>query len=157
SHVAPCYAYRDKLPSETEEDYGRRVADELEREILRQGPETVAAFFAETVAGATLGAVPAVQGYFTRIREICDRHGILLILDEVMCGMGRTGTMFACEQEGIAPDIAVMAKGLGAGYQPIGAVIASRRISDALARGSGGLQHGHTYMAHPIGCAAALA
>jgi adenosylmethionine-8-amino-7-oxononanoate aminotransferase len=157
SHIAPCFAYRHKDPAETEEAYGRRVADELEHEVQRLGPETVAAFLAEPVVGATLGAVPAVQGYFTRIREICDRHGILLILDEVMCGMGRTGTMFACEQEGIAPDIAVMAKGLGAGYQPIGAVIASRRISDAIKRGSGSLQHGHTYMAHPVGCAAALA
>jgi adenosylmethionine-8-amino-7-oxononanoate aminotransferase len=156
-HIAPCYAYRDKDPAESEEAYGRRVADELEQEIQRQGPDTVAAFIAEPVVGATLGAVPAVHGYFSRIREICDRHGILLILDEVMCGMGRTGTMFACAQEGIAPDIAVMAKGLGAGYQPIGAVIAARKICDAIKHGSGSLQHGHTYMAHPIGCAAALA
>lgn len=157
SHIAPCYAYRDRRADESEADYGRRVADELEAEILRLGPETVAAFIAEPVVGATLGAVPAVEGYFRRIREICDRHGVLLILDEVMCGMGRTGTLYACEQEGIRPDIVVIAKGLGAGYQPIGAVLLSKTIFEAFASGSGFFQHGHTYMGHPVACAAALA
>src|SRR5581483_1217262 len=104
------------------EAYAKRVADELEGAILELGEDKVICFVAETVAGATLGAVPAVNGYFRRIREICDRYGVLLVLDEVMCGMGRTGTLYACEQEGITADIVVVAKGLGAGYQSIGAV-----------------------------------
>jgi adenosylmethionine-8-amino-7-oxononanoate aminotransferase len=121
------------------------------------GPDTVAAFLAEPVVGATLGACPPVPGYFKRVREICDRHGVLLILDEVLCGMGRTGTMYACAQEGVAPDLLTMAKGLGGGYQPIGGVLVSRRIYDAIAKGSGVLRHGHTYWGHTVGCAAALA
>lgn len=157
SHIAPCYAYRDQQPGESLEDYGRRVADELEAEILRLGPETVIAFTAEPVVGATAGAVPAVPGYFTRIREICDRYGVLWLADEVMCGMGRTGTLFAYEQEGAMPDLVAIAKGLGAGYQPIGALMVSRRIYDAVQAGSGFFQHGHTYMGHPMACAAALA
>src|SRR5690606_4275172 len=131
--------------------------DELETEIQRLGPENVAAFIAEPVVGATLGAVPSVEGYFRRIREICDRHGVLLILDEVMCGMGRTGTLHACEQDGIVPDIMVVAKGLGGGYQPIGAVMVSDTVHRGFAEGFGSLQHGHTYMGHPVACAAALA
>ena len=160
SHVAPCYAYRDQGPEETPEAYGRRVADELEAEARRLGPETVMAFLAEPVVGATLGAVPPVPGYLARIREICDAHGILLILDEVMCGMGRTGTLFACEQEGgapgegVAPDIVTIAKGLGAGYQPIGAMLCTGAIHDAIAAGSGAFRHGHTYLAHPMAAAA---
>lgn len=157
SHIAPCYEYRDRRPEESAEAYGCRVADELEAKISELGPETVIAFIAEPVVGATLGAVPAVPGYFKRIRDICDRHGILLILDEVMCGMGRTGTMHACEQDGIAPDLTVVAKGLGGGYQAIGAVLLAQKIHDAFAQGSGFFQHGHTYMAHPLACAAALA
>jgi adenosylmethionine-8-amino-7-oxononanoate aminotransferase len=157
SHIAPCFAYRFKRDDESEKEYGRRVADELEAEILRLGPDTVSAFIAETVVGATAGAVPAVPGYFARIREICDRYGVLLILDEVMCGMGRTGTMHACEQEGIAPDLLIVAKGLGGGYQPIGAVLVSQEVYEAFAKGSGRFQHGHTYVGHPIACAAALA
>ena len=156
-HIAPCYEYRDRRPEETAQAYGRRVADELEAKILELGAETVIGFIAETVVGATAGAVPPSPGYFRRIREICDRHGILLILDEVMCGMGRTGTLFACEQDGIAPDLLTMAKGLGAGYQPIGAVLVSRRLYDAFRAGSGFFQHGHTYMAHPAACAASVA
>ena len=157
SHIAPCYAYRDQDEDESEEEYGRRVADELETEILAQGPETVAAFIAEPVVGATLGAVPAVKGYFARIREICDRYGVLLILDEVMCGMGRTGHLFACEADGVAPDILCIAKGLGAGYQPIGAMLVSGRIYSAIETGSGFFQHGHTYIGHPAAAAAGLA
>ena len=155
SHIAPCYEYRDREEDETQEAYGRRVADELEAEILRLGPETVMAFIAEPVVGATAGAVPAVPGYLKRIREICDRHGVLLILDEVMCGMGRTGHLFACEEDGVAPDMITVAKGLGAGYQPIGATLASAGIYDAIAAGSGFFQHGHTYMGHPMAAAAA--
>ncbi len=157
SHISPCYAYRGQLADEKEYDYGHRVADELEAEIQRLGPGTVAAFVAETVVGATAGVVPPVEGYFKRIREICDRHGVLLILDEVMCGMGRTGTAFACEQDGVAPDIVCVAKGLGAGYQPIGAALVSDKVFQAFKSGSGFFQHGHTYMGHPTACAAALA
>ncbi|NQU60468.1 MAG: aspartate aminotransferase family protein [Rhodospirillales bacterium] len=161
SHIAPCYAYRGQgqggNEGEGEEEYGLRVADELEAEIQRLGPGNVCAFIAETVVGATLGVAPPVPGYFKRIREICDRHGVLLILDEVMCGMGRTGTIFACEQDGIAPDIVCVAKGLGGGYQPIGAALVSDKIFRAFRDGSGFFQHGHTYMGHPTACAAALA
>jgi adenosylmethionine-8-amino-7-oxononanoate aminotransferase len=156
-HISPCYEYRGREEGETPEAYGRRVADELDAEIERLGPGTVMAFIAEPVVGATLGAVPSVPGYFRRIREICDRHGVLLILDEVMCGMGRTGTFFACEQDGIAPDIVTIAKGLGAGYAPIGAMLCTGRIHDAIAQGSGAFQHGHTYHGHPLAAAAGRA
>lgn len=157
SHIAPCYAYRDQQDGETEEQYGLRVANELEAECQRLGPENVMAFVAEPVVGATMGAVPSVTGYFKRIREICDEHGILLILDEVMCGMGRTGTLFACEQDEIAPDIVAIAKGLGGGYQPIGAMLCTDTVYKAIENGSGFFQHGHTYQAHPTACAAGLA
>ncbi len=155
--VSPCYEYRDRRDGETPEQYGERLAAELEAEVQRIGPRRVIAFVAETVVGATMGAVPAVPGYFKRIREVCDRHGILLIVDEVMCGMGRTGTLHAVEQEGIAPDLMTIAKGLGGGYQPVGAVLASHRIVEALRKGSGMFQHGHTYIGHAVGAAAALA
>lgn len=157
AHVAPCYAYRDKDPSESEWEYGQRAADELDAAIKEAGPETVAAFICEPVVGATAGAVPAVEGYLKRIREICDKHGVLLIFDEVMCGMGRTGYLFACEEDGVAPDLLTIAKGLGAGYQPIGATLVSSKIYAAIRDGSGFFQHGHTYMGHPAACAAALA
>jgi adenosylmethionine-8-amino-7-oxononanoate aminotransferase len=157
SHISPCFAFREKRPDESEADYGRRVADELEAEILRLGPETVIGFMAETVVGATAGAVPPVEGYFKRIREICDKYGVLLMLDEVMSGMGRTGTLFACEQDGVAPDIVTCAKGLGAGYQAIGACLVSGAIYDAIAKGTGFFQHGFTYIGHPTACAAGLA
>ena len=157
SHIAPCYAYRHRREEETDEEYGIRAADELDTEIKRLGPKSVLAFVAETVVGATLGAVAPVRGYFKRIRKICDHYGILLILDEVMSGMGRTGMTFACEQEGVSPDIVCVAKGLGAGYQPIGATMVSERIFQGFRDGSGFFQHGHTYMGHPTACAAALA
>lgn len=157
THISACFAYRGKQPGESDSDYGNRVADELQDAILRIGPEKVAAFIAEPVVGATLGAVAAVPGYFQRIRRICDRYDVLLILDEVMCGMGRSGTLHACEQEGVAPDLLLLAKGLGAGYQPIGAVLVAEKIHEAIARGSGALNHGHTYMGHAVACAAALA
>jgi len=154
THISPCYAYRGQADDETGFDYGQRVANELETEINRLGAEQVMAFVAEPVVGATMGAVPAVDGYYKRIREICDQYGVLLILDEVMCGMGRTGSLFACEQEGIAPDITAIAKGLGAGYQPIGAMLCSAEIYSAIENGSGFFQHGHTYLGHPVACAA---
>lgn len=156
-HISPCYEYRGRRADETGEEYGLRMADELEAEILELGPETVCAFVAETVVGATLGAVPAAPGYFRRIREICDRYGVLLILDEVMSGMGRTGTLHACEQEGIAPDLMAIAKGLGGGYAPIGAMLASGKIVEAVRQGSGVFPHSQTYVGHPLACAAALA
>ena len=156
-HIAPCYAYRDQRPDESLEDYGLRVANELEEKIEELGSESVLAFVAEPVVGATAGAVPPVPGYFRRIREICDRHGVLLMLDEVMCGMGRTGTLYACEQDGIAPDLLTVAKGLGGGYQPIGALLVSGEVFATIRDGSGFFQHGHTYMGHPTACAAALA
>jgi adenosylmethionine-8-amino-7-oxononanoate aminotransferase len=156
-HIAPCFDYRERRPDETPEDYGRRAAEELEVKILELGKDSVIAFVAEPVVGATLGAVTAAPGYFKRIREICDTYGVLLILDEVMCGMGRTGTLHACEQEGISPDIMTVAKGLGGGYQPIGATLLSQKVFDAFKNGSGFFQHGHTYLGHPMACAAALA
>ena len=156
SHVTPAFAYHEKRDRESEADFVARLAAELEAEFQRLGPENVAAFIAEPVVGATAGCVPAPEGYFRAVREICDRHGALLFLDEVMCGMGRTGTRHAWEQEGIAPDIQAIAKGLGGGYQPIGAMLASTRIVDAIRDGSGAFQHGHTYLAHPLACAAAL-
>ncbi|WP_186078944.1 aspartate aminotransferase family protein [Burkholderia gladioli] len=155
-HVSPCYAYREQRASESEEAFAQRLADELENRILELGPETVAAFVAETVVGATAGVVPPVRAYFRKVRAVCDKYGVLLILDEIMSGMGRTGHLFACEEDGIAPDILTIAKGLGAGYQPIGATLASDRIYDAIVGGTGFFQHGHTYIGHATACAAAL-
>ncbi|NRP75059.1 putative aminotransferase [Ensifer psoraleae] len=156
-HIDPCFAYRFQEPGETDEAYAVRAAQALEDKVLELGPETVMAFIAEPVVGATAGAVPSLADYFQRIRAICDRYGILLILDEVMCGMGRTGTLHASAQDGIVPDLMTIAKGLGGGYQPIGAVLLNQRIFDAFANGSGQFQHGHTYICHPMACAAALA
>ena len=157
THVSPCYEYRDRRPDETADAYGARLVTELSDAIDQRGPETIIAFVAETVVGSTLGAVPPVAGYLRGVRELCSRHGILLILDEVMCGMGRTGTLHACEQDGVVPDLLVIAKGLGGGYQPIGAVLAQRHVVDAFRQGSGAFQHAHTYIGHPMACAAALA
>ena len=156
-HVSPVYEYREKLSGESPEAYGERLAHELEDKINELGGENVIAFIAEPVVGATMGAVPSVPGYFKRVREICDRNGILLILDEVMCGMGRTGTLHACEQDGVSPDLMAIAKGLGGGYAPIGALLLQGKIFKALADGSGSFQHSHTYTGHPLACAAALA
>ncbi|MBL6846964.1 MAG: aspartate aminotransferase family protein [Alphaproteobacteria bacterium] len=156
SLISPCYPYRHQTQDETELEYGLRVANELEEEIINLGSENVMAFIAETVVGATAGALTPVSGYFKRVREICDKYGVLLILDEVMCGMGRTGSLFACDDEDVVPDILTVAKGLGAGYQPIGAMICQNFIYDAIANGSGFFQHGHTYLGHPVACAASL-
>ncbi len=155
--IAPCYAYRDQRTGESEADYGLRAARDLEDTILRLGAENVAAFIAEPVAGATLGCAPAVSGYLREIRRICDEHDVLLILDEIMCGAGRTGHVHACLEDGVAPDLMTMAKGLGGGYLPIGAVLIGGQIADAIAAGSGRLGHGLTYMGHPVACAGALA
>ena len=157
THVSPCYEYRDRRADESAAQYGARLVQELSAAIDEIGGENVIAFVAETVVGATSGALVPVPGYLQGVRELCTRHGILLILDEVMCGMGRTGTLHACEQEGVVPDLMTIAKGLGGGYQPIGAVLAQRRIVEAFQRGSGLFQHGHTYIGHAVACAAALA
>ena len=157
SHISPCYEYILKEETETAYEYGQRMAQELEDEILRLGPKSVMAFMAEPVVGATLGAVPAVDGYFQKIRKICDQYGVLLILDEVMCGMGRTGYLYACNADNIAPDILCIAKGLGAGYQPIGAMLCTSDIYECIENGSGLFQHGHTYLGHPVAAAAANA
>ncbi len=157
THVSPCYPYREMRDGEAPEAYGQRLAAELEAAILAQGADRVIAFVAETVGGATAGVLTPVPGYFQAVRAVCDRYGVLLILDEVMCGMGRTGTLHACEQEGVVPDLITVAKGLGGGYQPIGAVLAQGRVVEAMSRGSGFFQHGHTYLGHPVACAAALA
>jgi adenosylmethionine-8-amino-7-oxononanoate aminotransferase len=155
--IEPCFAYRYGRDGESAEDYAARAANLLEEKILELGPQSVVAFLAETVVGATAGAVTAEAGYFRRIREICDRYGILLILDEVMCGAGRTGSFLACEQEDVAPDILTLAKGLGGGYQPIAAVMCTDNVYRTIVEGSGSFVHGHTYSAHPLACAAALA
>ncbi|VBB13555.1 aspartate aminotransferase family protein [Burkholderia stabilis] len=155
-HVSPCYAYRDQLAGETDEAYAQRLADELERKIVELGAENVAAFVAETVVGATAGAVPPVRTYLKKIRAVCDKYGVLLILDEIMSGMGRTGYLYACDEDGVAPDLLTIAKGLGAGYQPIGATLVSDRIYRTIVDGSGFFQHGHTYLGHATACAAAL-
>jgi adenosylmethionine-8-amino-7-oxononanoate aminotransferase len=156
-HIDPCYAYRLQGAGESDEAYAARAAQALEDKILELGADQVIAFVAETVVGATAGAVPPVADYFKRIRSICDRYGVLLILDEIMCGMGRTGTLHACEQEGISPDLMTIAKGLGGGYQPIGATLLSSEIFAAFSNASGFFQHGHTYMGHPMAAAAGLA
>lgn len=157
SHIDPCYEYRLKNEGETPEAYGLRAANLLEEELLRVGPKTVMAFIAEPVVGATVGALTAAPGYFKCIREICDQYGVLLILDEVMCGMGRTGALFACTQDEVTPDILCIAKGLGGGYQPIGAMLCTSRIYQTIADGTGFFQHGHTYIGHPTAAAAGVA
>ncbi len=156
-HISPCYSYREKRPDESLEEYGLRTANELEQSILKLGENTVMVFIAETVVGATSGAVAAVPGYFKRVREICDQYGVLLILDEIMCGMGRTGTLHACEQEGVVADLQTVAKGIAGGYQPLGAVYVSKQIASAIQSGSGSFQHGHTYIGHALACTAGLA
>jgi adenosylmethionine-8-amino-7-oxononanoate aminotransferase len=156
SHVSPCFPFHYRDPAESDPEYVQRLAQELDDEFQRLGPGRVAAFCAEPVVGATAGCVAAVPGYFRAIREVCDRYGALLILDEVMCGMGRTGTTHAWEQEGVTPDIQAIGKSLGGGYQAIAGILVTRHVIEALASGSGAFVHGHTYQAHPVACAAAL-
>jgi adenosylmethionine-8-amino-7-oxononanoate aminotransferase len=154
--VSPCYAYRGKLPGEADSSYAARLAQELEAKIQELGAEHVAAFFLEPVVGSTNGAVPAVPGYLKAVKAVCERHGVLLVLDDVMCGMGRTGHLFSYLEDGIVPDIVAIGKGLAAGYQPISATLVTAEIYDALARGSGVLRNGQTHVNHPYGCAVAL-
>ncbi|RFU79731.1 plp-dependent transferase [Trichoderma arundinaceum] len=155
SHVSPCNAYRNKMSSESTEEYVSRLARELDDEFQLAGPQKVCAFIAETVVGAALGCVPAVEGYFKAMKAVCDKYGALLVFDEVMCGMGRTGTMHAWEQEGVIPDIQTIGKGLGGGYAPIAGLLVGHRVISTLENGTGRFSHGHTYQAHPISCAAA--
>ena len=155
--VSPCYEYRDRLEGESQDAYTQRLIAELDAKFQEIGPQKVIAFVAEPVVGATAGAIPPTPGYFKGVRELCNRYGILFIADEVMCGMGRTGTLFALEQEDVAPDLLTIAKGLGGGYQPIGAFMAQGKLVEPLRKGSGLFQHGHTYIGHPVACAAALA
>jgi adenosylmethionine-8-amino-7-oxononanoate aminotransferase len=156
-HIDPCYEYRLRNEGESLEQYAIRSANLLEECILKHGADNIAAFIAEPVVGATMGCVPAEKGYLKRVREICDKYNVLLILDEVMCGMGRTGYLFAEEEDGVAADMIAVAKGLGAGYQPIGALLISSEIYEAVYKGSGFFQHGHTYIGHATACAASLA
>ncbi|OOO07684.1 aminotransferase class-III [Aspergillus oryzae] len=155
SHVSPCYSYRGKRAEESDEDYVARLAQELEDEFQAVGPSNVCAFVAETVSGTTLGCVPPVAGYLQAMKEVCDRHGALFILDEVMSGMGRCGTLHAWEQEGVVPDLQTVAKGLGGGYAPIGALLVNKRVVQALDKGTGAFVHSQTYQGHPVACAAA--
>jgi adenosylmethionine-8-amino-7-oxononanoate aminotransferase len=157
ARVSACFEYRFRRDDETLDAYTDRLVAELEGTLEEVGPERVIAFCAEPVVGATSGAVPPTPGYFARIKRVLDRHGILFIADEVMCGMGRTGTRYAIEQEGVVPDLVAVAKGLGGGYQPIGAVLAQGHVVEPIRRGSGFFQHGHTYLGHPVAAAAALA
>ncbi|MCG2586263.1 aspartate aminotransferase family protein [Massilia sp. TS11] len=156
-HVSPCYPYRGRAPGQSLQDYTDGLLAELEAAIIDAGPETLIGFVAETVGGATAGALTPTPGYFAGVRALCDKYGLLLILDEVMCGMGRCGSLYAFEQEQVLPDIVAVAKGLGAGYQPIGAMLARGALVDVLRAGSGSFQHGHTYLGHPVAAAAALA
>ncbi len=154
--VSPCYAYRHRREGENDARYADRLGRELEEKILMLGAENVCAFVAETVVGSTNGAVPAVPGYLRKIREVCDRHDVLLILDEVMAGMGRTGHMYAYLEDGIVPDMVAVGKGLAAGYQPIAALLVTAAIHDAIAQGTGVLGNGQTHVNHPLACAVAL-
>lgn len=155
--IAPCYPYRHRRDGETEYDYGQRAAAELDAAIRSAGADNVAAFIAEPVVGATLGVAPAVPGYFEAIRRICDEHEVLFIADEVMCGSGRCGSFYAHDQENVLPDLVTIAKGLGGGYQPIGAVIARGDICETVHGDKTAFAHGHTYIGHATACAAGVA
>ncbi len=155
--VSPCYAYREQSAGESEADYVARLAKELDETIRHVGPHQVAAFVAEPVVGATNGAVPALPGYFKAVKAVLDRYGILFIADEILTGSGRTGTFLSIEQDGVTPDLVTLGKGLGAGYQPISAILVSGRVFDTIADRRGYFIHGHTYNASATPCAAALA
>ncbi|KAF7308332.1 RING-type domain-containing protein [Mycena chlorophos] len=158
-HVGPAYYKRFKKDGESEDEYVERLRAELEAKFVELGPDTVIGFVAETVVGASSGVVSAPKGYFKAMKSVCDKYGALFILDEVMSGMGRMGTLHAWEScgDGVAPDIQAVAKGLGGGYATIGAVLMSKRIADGLRDASGIWKHGHTYQGNPIACAASLA
>src|SRR6202522_3079995 len=152
-HIAPCFCYRCPFGLKYPE-CNVDCADDLERLLERDGSKHVAAFIFDPVVGATLGAVAPPDGYVQRIAEICQRHGILLIADEVMSGMGRTGKPFAVEHWGVTPDMILVGKGIASGYAPLGAVIVAGQVADAISHGSGTFLHGFTYNAHPVSAAA---
>lgn len=156
SRLSPANAYRP-IAGATPETLGEACAQELEDEILRVGPQNVAAFIFEPVVGAAGGCVPAPAGYARRVREICDRHGVILISDEVMCGVGRSGTWRALEKDGVEPDIMSVAKGLAAGYLPLGAAIYSDKVNDVINSAHGAPMTGHTFTGHTACCAAGVA
>jgi adenosylmethionine-8-amino-7-oxononanoate aminotransferase len=155
SQVSNCYDYRDQKEGESTEQYVTKLAQELEDEFQKLGPETVCAFIAETMSGTSLGFVPPVPGYLKAMKEVCERHGALFILDEIMVGMGRTGTLHAWQQEDVVPDLQTVAKGLGAGYIPIGALLVGQKVTQTLFKGTGAFVHSQTYQGHPVACAAA--
>jgi adenosylmethionine-8-amino-7-oxononanoate aminotransferase len=155
-HVSSCNFYRQRQGRETIEAFVIRKAAELDAKFQELGPETVIGFIAEPVVGAALGCVPYVPGYLKAMRKVCQKYGALFILDEVMCGMGRSGTLHAWQAEGVAPDLQTIGKGLGGGYQPIGAVLISKKVVDVLSNGSGQFIHGQTYQGMPVQAAAAL-
>jgi adenosylmethionine-8-amino-7-oxononanoate aminotransferase len=152
-HIPPCYCYRCPLGLHYPE-CNVDCADELDRTLDRDGADDVAAFIFEPVVGATLGAVVPPEGYVQRLAEICRRRGILLIADEVMTGMGRTGRPFAVEHWNVTPDMILVGKGIASGYAPLGAVIASGHVAEAISKGTGTFLHGFTYDAHPVTAAA---
>lgn len=155
-HISPCYCYRCPLGL-TYPACNVACADELEKFVQSASSETIAAFIFEPVVGATLGAVAPPDGYVQRIFEICRRHGILLIADEVMTGLGRTGAHFAVEHWGIVPDMILVGKAVASGYAPLGGVLVAPRVAETIAQGSGAFEHGFTYQAHPVAMAAGLA
>ncbi|KAJ4352620.1 hypothetical protein N0V95_004125 [Ascochyta clinopodiicola] len=157
-HISPCYSYRGLQSGEAAAEYVKRLKNELEQKIKDLGSKNVAAFICEPIVGAALGCVPAEDGYLTAVREVCDKHGVLLIFDEVMCGMGRTGYLHAWQKEGVAPDIQLVGKGLAGGFQPLSAMLVGPKVSDAFeyGPGSGAFSHGHTFQNFPLGCAAGL-
>lgn len=155
-HISSCNAYRQRQDGESDASFVTRKAAELEAKFQELGPNTVIGFIMEPVVGAALGCVPSVPGYLKAMRDVCHKHGALFILDEVMSGMGRCGTLHAWQNEGIVPDLQTIGKGLGAGYQPVAALLISQKIVDTLMDGSGQFIHGQTYQGMPVQAAAAL-
>jgi adenosylmethionine-8-amino-7-oxononanoate aminotransferase len=155
-HLSPVNAYRPPANLRSE-DIARVCAAELEQEILHLGPDKVAAFIFEPVVGAAGGAVPAPPGYARAVREICDRHGVLMIADEVMCGVGRCGTWRALAHDGVVPDLMAIAKGLAGGYLPLGAAVYHRKVAEPILAVHGAPLTGHTFSAHTACCAAGVA
>lgn len=157
-HVSPCYPYRNLDKDETEDQYVARLAQELEETIQRLGSQNVAGFFLEPVVGAALGCVAPPRGYLQAVKDVCVRHGVHLIFDEVMCGMGRTGYLHAWQMENVVPDIQIVGKGLAGGYAQISALLISKPLTDILeSNDKSAFNHGHTFQNNPQACAAALA
>lgn len=155
--IAQHNPYTSKNAGESDDAYARRCANELEAKILEIGPENVCAFVGETMLGQLAGNVPPAPGYWKYIREVCDRHDVHLILDEVYCGLGRAGKQYCCNWDGISADFIAVGKMLAGGYVPLSAVITKREYREVIAKGQGRVMYGHTHQAHPLGLAAALA